>query len=78
MKYNFTEKSVNERLATNVSEAREAKGMSLSEVSRKAHLAFMTVHRVELGWRGSKHIPNLRTITRLAKVLDTTPHHLIR
>lgn len=78
MKHIYTEREVNERLAANVTKMREGQGMSMSQLSRRTGLSFLTVHRLEQGWRSTRHIPNLRTITRISRVLGTAPHVLIQ
>lgn len=73
-----TVSKLNERLARCVEKHRESKGMTLSELSRKAKLSFITVHRIERGWRDTRHVPNFKTIARLSRAFNIEPSELIR
>jgi len=73
----ITVRGLNETLANNVSSIRERHGMSISDLSRSSRLSFLTVQRINSGWRDSKNIPNLKTIAKLSRALKVEPAVLI-
>ncbi|MDP9486907.1 MAG: helix-turn-helix domain-containing protein [Actinomycetota bacterium] len=59
--------------ATKLRELREARGLSVRGLAREAEISTETVYSVEHG----KRQPNLKTLGKLARVLQVDPRDLL-
>jgi transcriptional regulator with XRE-family HTH domain len=57
-----------------VKEIAEAKGVNMSQLSRRADLAYRTISQL---WHNPGHDASLSTLAKIAKVLDVSIHDLI-
>ncbi|MCX6784282.1 MAG: helix-turn-helix transcriptional regulator [candidate division WWE3 bacterium] len=62
------------RLGNNIKQARRKRGLSQQQVAENAHLDLTSVNEIENGRRN----PSLETLARLAKVLEVSPHELLK
>jgi transcriptional regulator with XRE-family HTH domain len=57
-----------------IKEVAEAKGVNMSQLSRRADLAYRTI---SLLWHNPKHDASISTLTKIARVLGVSIHDLI-
>lgn len=61
-----------------IKEYRKLKGMTQRELAQKARLKQAYISELEHGKFNPLKSPTMRTISRIAKALDTCPHLLVR
>ena len=57
-----------------IKEVAEAKGVNMSQLSRRADLAYRTI---SLLWHNPEHDASMSTLTKIARVLGVSIHDLI-
>jgi A/G-specific adenine glycosylase len=73
LKYNLSLKEPVSEKENGLKIARQARGISLSELARRTNMSKLTIINIEAG----RSIPRLETIKRIARVLHVSPSDLV-